>query len=106
MHADVPQPGRQPVERLERGAVGGLLERAPLVLDRIEIVVQRQFDMRRRALGSAADGASILLARDSAPNASSIWPSNMTCVGMASLSARNWRRVRYRPINMEELSIR
>ena len=59
VHADVAEPSRQPVEGLEYSAVRALLERAPIVLDRIEIVVQGQFELRRsdarQALGRRID---------------------------------------------------
>jgi hypothetical protein len=42
--ADMALPGGQPVEGLEWCAVGGLLKRAPDLLDACEIVVRRQRD--------------------------------------------------------------
>jgi hypothetical protein len=35
--ADVAAPAREPVEALERRAVGDLFERAPLVLERVDV---------------------------------------------------------------------
>ena len=44
---DVPLPGRQPVERLEGGAVGGALELPPFGFDRAELAEKLDGDVRR-----------------------------------------------------------
>ena len=46
--ADVALPGRKPIVGLEYGAVGALLERAPFLLDRCEVLVHRKLDVGTR----------------------------------------------------------
>ena len=46
--ANVSMPGRQPVERLERGAIGKTFEPAPLGFDRGQVAVDAQAQIGRR----------------------------------------------------------
>src|SRR5262249_4139190 len=46
--ADLALPGGEPIEGLEDGAVGPLLERLPLVPDRLEVAVDAQVDAGTR----------------------------------------------------------
>ena len=51
---DVPLPGRQPVKRLEGGAVGSALELPPFGFDRAELDENLNGDVRREAARSFA----------------------------------------------------
>ena len=52
--ADMPLPGRQPVERLKAGAVGGALELPPFGFDRCELAENLNGEVRRDDAQSSA----------------------------------------------------
>ena len=52
MHADGPEPCREPIERLECGQVGALFEGAPIALDRTQVFMQQQLDAQPVRTGS------------------------------------------------------
>jgi len=47
--SDMPVPGRKPIKRLERSAIGNLFERAPIRCDRVHVVVYGQANVRPRS---------------------------------------------------------